>query len=65
MAVSSNFASRSMLKPGTIVRPTSLALALASTLSPITRIVSGLGPMKTKPLASTFSAKSAFSDRKP
>jgi hypothetical protein len=26
---------------------------------------SGRGPMNTKPLASTYSAKSAFSDRKP
>jgi len=38
---------------------------LALTLSPISRIVSGRGPMNTKPERSTFSAKSAFSDRKP
>jgi hypothetical protein len=38
---------------------------LALTLSPISRIVSGRGPMKTKPLRSTFSAKSAFSERNP
>ena len=39
--------------------------ALALTLSPIKRIVSAFGPMKTKPLFSTRSAKSAFSERKP
>jgi hypothetical protein len=38
---------------------------MAETLSPIRRMVSGLGPMKTKPERSTRSAKSAFSDRKP
>ena len=38
---------------------------LALTLSPIRRMVSGRGPMNTKPLFSTRSAKSAFSDRKP
>jgi hypothetical protein len=32
---------------------------------PSVRIDSGVGPMKTKPLFSTRSAKSAFSDRKP
>ena len=38
---------------------------LAATLSPMTRIASGVGPMKVKPLRSTRSAKSAFSERKP
>ena len=38
---------------------------LAATLSPMVRIDSGVGPMKTKPLFSTRSAKSAFSDRTP
>jgi len=38
---------------------------MAETLSPIIRIVSGRGPMKTNPLRSTRSAKSAFSERKP
>ena len=37
----------------------------ALTLSPIMRIVSGRGPMKTNPLCSTRSEKSAFSERKP
>ena len=38
---------------------------MAESLSPIRRIVSGFGPMKMKPLCSTRSAKSAFSERKP
>ena len=38
---------------------------LALTLSPIRRMFSGRGPMNTNPERSTFSAKSAFSDRKP
>ena len=38
---------------------------IAETLSPISRIVSALGPMKTNPLCSTRSAKSAFSERNP
>ena len=37
----------------------------ALTLSPISRIVSARGPMKTNPLWLTRSAKSAFSERKP
>ena len=37
----------------------------ALALSPIARIVSGVGPTKISPAASTFSAKSAFSERKP
>ena len=45
-------------------RPLFMA-CLALTLSPIMRMVSGRGPMNTKPLFSTRSAKSAFSDRKP
>ena len=34
-------------------------------LSPMSAVASGVGPMNTKPLSSTRSAKSAFSDRKP
>ena len=41
------------------------ALARAAALSPMVRIVSGVGPMKTSPAASTASAKPAFSDRNP
>jgi len=40
-------------------------ISAAETLSPIKRIESGRGPMKTKPDCSTRSAKSAFSDKKP
>ena len=51
--------------PGTTGTPAFCIAILALTLSPIIRMVSGRGPMKTKPLFSTRSAKSAFSDRKP
>ena len=52
-------------EPGTQGTPDLIMLCLAETLSPISRIDSGVGPMKAKPLRSTRSAKSAFSDRKP
>ncbi len=51
--------------PGTVGMPSSLAVALATILSPISRMCSGVGPMKVKPCSSTICAKSAFSDRKP
>ena len=51
--------------PGTHGTPALFIAAFALTLSPISRIVSARGPMKTKPERSTFSAKSAFSARKP
>ena len=38
---------------------------MAETLSPIRRMVSDFGPTNVKPLFSTRSAKSAFSERKP
>jgi len=53
------------LGTGNARHPALIIATLALTLSPISRIVSGRGPMKTKPERSTFSAKSAFSDRKP
>jgi hypothetical protein len=52
-------------EPGTQGTPACCMARMADTLSPISRMVSGLGPMKTKPERSTRSAKSAFSDRKP
>ena len=52
-------------EPGTHGTPAFIIAALALTLSPISRIVSARGPMNTNPDRSTFSAKSAFSDRKP
>jgi hypothetical protein len=51
--------------PGTQGTPDLIMACLAATLSPMMRIDSGVGPMKTKPLFSTRSAKSAFSLRKP
>jgi hypothetical protein len=51
--------------PGTHGTPCDFIVRMAETLSPILRIVSAFGPMNTKPLFSTRSAKSAFSDRKP
>ena len=53
------------VEPGTHGTPASFIALLAETLSPIRRMVSARGPMKTKPDFSTRSAKSAFSDRKP
>ena len=52
-------------EPGTTGTPAFLIASLAETLSPIRRMESGRGPMNTKPLFSTRSAKSAFSERKP
>ena len=51
--------------PGTQGTPAAFMVLIAETLSPIRRMVSGRGPMNLKPLFSTRSAKSAFSDRKP
>ena len=52
--------------PKEILRIAAAIMAcLALTLSPMVRMLSGRGPMNTKPLFSTRSAKSAFSDRKP
>ena len=52
-------------EPGTHGMPAARIVAIAESLSPISRIVSGRGPMKMKPLCSTRSAKSAFSERNP
>ncbi len=52
-------------EPGTQGTPARFMASLAETLSPMRRMDSGVGPMKVKPLRSTRSAKSAFSDRKP
>ncbi len=51
--------------PGTQGTPAAFMTLMADTLSPIKRMVSARGPTKMKPLFSTRSAKSAFSDRKP
>ncbi len=42
-----------------------LASSLEVILSPMTSMTSAGGPMKTSPAAATFSANSAFSERKP
>jgi hypothetical protein len=52
-------------EPGTQGTPAAFMARMASTLSPIRRITSGVGPMNTKPDFSTRSAKSAFSERNP
>ena len=52
-------------EPGTTGMPASFTVCLALILSPMTRMCSGLGPMKVMPWAPTISAKRAFSERKP
>ena len=52
-------------EPGTQGTPDLIIACLAETLSPMMRMASEVGPMNTKPLCSTRSAKSAFSLRKP
>ena len=52
-------------EPGTQGTPAFFMVLIAEILSPMRRMVSALGPMKMKPLCSTRSAKSAFSERKP
>ena len=51
--------------PGIVGTPASSIIFLDSALSPMTLIVSGLGPMKIKPESITCCAKSPFSDKKP
>ena len=53
------------LAGGTTGTPASAAIRFASSLSPPARSASGGGPTQTRPAASTASAKSAFSARKP
>ena len=52
-------------EPGTQGTPALVIRLIAETLSPIRRMVSAFGPIQVKPLFSTRSAKSAFSERKP
>src|SRR6185436_12430080 len=51
--------------PGSTGTPASRAARFAASLSPPARSASGEGPTNTRPAASTASAKSAFSARKP
>jgi hypothetical protein len=53
------------LLPGTVGTPASAATRRAATLSPSSRIASPDGPTNFMPAATTASAKSAFSERKP
>ena len=52
-------------EPGTTGMPSDFAVSFACTLSPITAMCSGRGPMKVKPCSSTIAANCAFSERKP
>ncbi len=52
-------------EPGAVGTPARAATSRATALSPMARIVSGLGPTNASPALSTIAAKSAFSDRKP
>ena len=52
-------------EPGTTGMPRRFAVSLASILSPMMRMCSGVGPMKVILCSSRISAKRAFSDRKP
>ncbi len=52
-------------EPGTHGTPLAFMILMAETLSPMARMVSLRGPTKMKPLFSTRSAKSAFSERNP
>ena len=51
--------------PGTVGTPTSIMVLRAVALSPIDRIWSGVGPMKTSSERAQISLNSAFSARKP
>src|SRR6266851_5446357 len=52
-------------EPGTTASPSRWAVRLASILSPISRMCSGLGPMKCTLCSARISANRAFSDKKP
>ena len=65
LKVCSLSSSRGPFDPGTVGTPAVRIISIAETLSPIKRIVFADGPINVKPLFSTCSAKSAFSDRNP
>ena len=52
-------------EPGTSGSPASRMASLARDLSPMTSIVSALGPTKTRSLSAHARTKAGFSDRKP
>ncbi len=51
--------------PGTTGTPLSFIFRRDASLSPITSMLAAVGPMNTRPAASTCRQKAAFSDRKP
>ena len=53
------------VRPGTTGTPAARIVSLATDLSPILEIVSGVGPMKIRSWSSQTRANSAFSARKP
>ncbi|KJL33838.1 hypothetical protein RL72_00088 [Microbacterium azadirachtae] len=64
-AASSASVSPGLAMPGTVGTPRSVTASLAVILSPIVRMASAVGPMKTMPACSQASAKAAFSARNP
>jgi hypothetical protein len=65
IAIASSLSASVPSLPGSSGRPAAFIVARATALSPILRIISGVGPMNTKPHEAHTSAKCAFSDRKP
>ena len=61
----SGFFGRAPTNPGTQGTPASDIVFFAWILSPMVFITEGGGPTKVKPLLTTCSAKSAFSDKNP
>ena len=52
-------------EPGAMGTPTSCAISRATSLLPIWRIFSALGPTNIRPFSAQAAAKRAFSDKKP
>ena len=65
MRAASSASAMASVVPGAIGTPASSMMARAAVLSPIARMASGGGPMKTMPARAQASAKSAFSERNP
>ena len=51
--------------PGTTGTPAAVAACRAAVLRPMSRMASGVGPMKVRPARAHAAANSAFSARKP
>ncbi len=63
--MSASLASDSSSAPGTRGTPAAATSRLASTLSAMAFIDSGVGPIQASPASATARANSGFSDRKP